>query len=199
MDGRLGLGTTLKQLHVGFGDDGYGRNAVDANGNAQAGMVDPVRGGSADRSAMAVDFGAIYRLSPAIRLGFAALNANQPDIGLADTARAARTLAIGASAKLGRGLLSSDLSRHSVLEGTTDTIFALGYELAQDFHARTVFLRAGGRVGSRDQRQLNMGFGLRFGGLQIDYSLTLPLAELAAGNNSNQVSLGYRFGQGAGR
>lgn len=187
LEGRLGLGLTLKHLHAGYGGDSG--NAIDDSGNA-TGAGDPAltRAGA---SAFAVDAGAQYRWSPRLRLGFSALNLNRPSLGAASPVM--RTVAFGLAAALGPGLLSADLLRQEVLDGQADFVAAAGYELRRTFKSQAVFLRGGARLGGRGQRQLNIGLGWRHDSLQIDYAMTLPVSALQAANHSQQVSITYRF------
>lgn len=192
---RLGIGLTLKHLHAGFGKDAYSGNAVDSSGNVQFGAQDPVLAGNGGKSAFGMDFGALYRWTSRLRLGFAALNLNRPDAGISRSSPVTRTLALGLSGKLGPGTLSTDLLRQEVLEGQADIVAALGYELRKDYKNQIFFLRGGGRAGSRDQRQANFGLGWRHDALQLDYAMTLHFSGLRPSNDSQLVSLTYRFGR----
>lgn len=181
LDGRLGAGLALKHLHAGYGS---------GSGDAP----DPALADRAGKSALGLDFGLLYQWTPRVRLGFAALNLNRPNVGLGASSPVTRTAAWGAAVKLGPGTLSADVLRQEVLDDSADLVGALGYEGRRDFEAQTVFLRGGGRAGSRGQRQLNFGLGWRRGALQLDYAMTVPVSNLQPSNQSQQVSATYRFG-----
>jgi hypothetical protein len=193
MGGRLGLGAAVKWMRVGYGSDSYTGNALDNNANS-TGAADPLLAAHSSQSAIGADLGVLYHAHPRLDIGFAILNANEPNIGLAETVKVPRSMRFGAATWAMGGRWSADVIRGQTLDSQTDTTLAVGYERRHSRAGEDIVLRGGGNVGTRDQRQLSGGLGWRRGFFQVDYGLTIPLSGLQAANLSHRLSLTFRFG-----
>ncbi len=175
----LAYGANLKLLRRSFSTD-------------QRTDADPVFQAGRDSSALTLDAGLLLRpqfsLLPGLRVGAAAQNITQPNIGLAETDRVPMNLSFGLAYQdpqlplIGPTL---DVSRRA-----GQTLIGAGWEawVAQD----TLALRFGG-----NEDEFGGGIGYKFKlnkmDMQFDYGLLWPL-NLAGTSGSQRVSISASFG-----
>ncbi|MFH2203397.1 MAG: tetratricopeptide repeat protein [Elusimicrobiota bacterium] len=175
---KLSWGLGIRQLSVTYGSDEY-----------TTGKAESAAGGSA--SAMGLDLGIQYR-SKGRRIGFAILNANEPDLGIVSANKVDRTINIGIAKMQPTWEWQNQLTRTGA-----DIRLKSGLEHRGAF--KSVALRVGFSIGSRQYRNIAMGFGYIREKFQIDYAMLMPVSGVSSGMGNHQVGLTWRFGRGKRR
>lgn len=177
---RLEIGVTGKQLYHSFMISGDPLAAAD-----------PVFRNGRSASALALDFGIVGRVSPALRLGLAVRNANRPNVGLAVADPVPREIQGGLAyefAAARRLRLTADLAYRGEDSGVQDRLTpALGLEKGVG-DGKFVF-----RCGVTPL-ELTAGFGLRWGLIGLDYALVLRRNLLDGNFGTHMLGLRVRFG-----
>lgn len=177
--GRVDLGVAGKHLS----------HSYDAASDPLAAQ-DPVFRAGTSRSAVSLDLGLGAALTDSLRLGLAARNVNEPDVGLASEDKVSREL---------QGGLSYELSRIG-LRGVVDVAYrdagfadgrrvlpSVGLEKA--LGSRKVVLRAGASI-----LDYSAGFGVRLGRVGFDYALILRRNLLEGNAGTHSFGVRFQFG-----
>ncbi|MBK8872102.1 MAG: hypothetical protein IPN19_13975 [Elusimicrobia bacterium] len=192
---RLAFGVGVKQLTRSFGETSDTQNAFLGNPGNRTGAGDPLFKDGNSKKAFGADLGALYALTGRLRLGMAIANVNQPDLGLAQSDRLPLVLRGGLAYDKTFSRVSLEVTRRSYLEKEADTRFHFGGERQWAFRRFGLLsLRAGGALGSREYRQVNMGAGYEVNGLGIDYVFTMPLGAADDTGNMHNAALSFKFG-----
>lgn len=167
-------GVNLKYLRKGYTSDVYTE-------------ADPLFAGKGySKSGFAADIGALYRLNSSYTFGLVVKNINQPDMGLGSRDIVPMQVKAGAAYWLRNGLVDLDLSFR---DRGCDAAIGAERVIQQKF-----IFRAGFLAGSDSRRNISLGFGSRFGGLNFDYAFTLPVGGIASTTGSHRLAFGFKFG-----
>ena len=169
----IGAGLTLKYLRRSYVSDAYT-------------ATDPVFSDGYAKGALGADLGFFYRPRPDYAFGLAFKNLNKPDMGLASADRLPVEVRAGASYLMRASLLDVD----AAFAGPDYTISA-GAEYS---FQRRYALRIGLAAGNDSRRNVNVGFGGRFGLAAFDYAFSLPIGGIANTNGSHRLAFSFRFG-----
>jgi len=169
----IGAGLTLKYMRRSYVSDAYT-------------ALDPVFSGGYAKGALGADLGFFYRHRTNYAFGLSLKNLNKPDLGLASADRLPIEVRAGASYLMRASLLDVD----AAFAGPDYTISA-GAEYA--FQKRYA-LRIGLATGNNSRRNVNVGFGGRFGLAAFDYAYTLPISGIANTAGSHRLAFSFRFG-----
>ena len=170
-------GVSLNRLSQNYGSDAYtALNPVFANGY--------------EKSNFGFDVG-ILKVMSGINIGLSVQDLNQPDMGLKYVDKVDRKINFGVSLK--RPTYIWDMAVAMI---GNDIRFKTGTEafLFKKFLQEKVLVRGGFNLGSRDYRNLGVGFGYRDNGYSIDYSFLYPLSGIDV-SGSHQISLTFAFGK----
>jgi len=169
----LATGLTLKYLRKGYEADPYT-------------AVDPLFSGGYSKSALGVDLGAHYRLSPKYTFGLLLRNINRPDLGIGEKDALPAQGRLGAAYWLRNGVVSVDAGVGEDFE------LAMGaeYVLHQKYP-----LRLGLNVNDNARRNVSFGLGARMASFGLDYSFTLPIGGVQDISGSHLLAFSMRFGQ----
>lgn len=172
----LYLGSSLKILTKSFGEDEYTR--IDKLFLEKGYRTMGISG----------DFGIIYRFAKCYSLAFTVTDFVEPDMGLKDSDKVALGLKLGFAYRLSGLDLVTDLAYKE-----KDWDVYLGAE--KWFLSRTIGVRAGLGIGSRENRTIAMGGSYNTSNLQFDYAFLYPLTGVLNTYGSHRVSITMRFGQ----
>ncbi|MDP2865686.1 MAG: LysM peptidoglycan-binding domain-containing protein, partial [Elusimicrobiota bacterium] len=164
---------TLKYLRRSYVSDAYT-------------ALDPVFSSGYAKGALGADLGFFYRYKTNYAFGLSFKNINKPDLGLAAADRLPVEVRAGASYLMKASLLDID----AAFAGPDYTISS---GLEYSFQKRYA-LRMGLAAGSNSRRNVNVGFGGRFGLASFDYAFSLPLGGIANTNGSHRLAFSFRFG-----
>lgn len=166
-------GLTLKYLRRSYVSDAYT-------------ALDPVFSDGYAKGALGADLGFFYRYKTNYAFGLSFKNINKPDLGLAAADRLPVEVRAGASYLMKASLLDID----AAFAGPDYTISS---GLEYSFQKRYA-LRMGLAAGNDSRRNVNIGFGGRFGLAAFDYAFTLPIGGIANTNGSHRLAFSFRFG-----
>ena len=166
-------GLTLKYLRRSYVSDAYT-------------ALDPVFSSGYAKGAVGADLGFFYRYKTNYAFGLSFKNINKPDLGLAAADRLPVEVRAGASYLMKASLLDID----AAFAGPDYTISS-GLEYS---FQRRYALRMGLAAGSNSRRNVNVGFGGRFGLAAFDYAFSLPIGGIANTNGSHRLAFSFRFG-----
>jgi len=166
-------GLTLKYLRRSYVSDAYT-------------ALDPVFSNGYAKGALGADLGFFYRYKTNYAFGLSFKNINKPDLGLAAADRLPVEVRAGASYLMKASLLDID----AAFAGPDYTISS---GLEYSFQKRYA-LRMGLAAGNNSRRNVNVGFGGRFGLAAFDYAFTLPIGGIANTNGSHRLAFSFRFG-----
>ncbi len=169
----IGGGVTLKYLRRSYVSDAYT-------------ALDPVFSSGYAKGAVGADLGFFYRYKTNYAFGLSFKNINKPDLGLAAADRLPVEVRAGASYLMKASLLDID----AAFAGPDYTISS---GLEYSFQKRYA-LRMGLAAGSNSRRNVNVGFGGRFGLASFDYAFSLPIGGIANTNGSHRLAFSFRFG-----
>lgn len=169
----IGAGLTLKYMRRSYVSDAYTE-------------LDPVFSGGYSKGALGADLGFFYRHRTNYAFGLSIKNINKPDLGLASADRLPIEVRAGASYLMRASLLDVD----AAFAGPDYTVSA-GAEYA--FQKRYA-LRIGLATGNNSRRNVNVGFGGRFGLAAFDYAYSLPISGIANTAGSHRLAFSFRFG-----
>jgi len=169
----IGAGVTLKYMRRSYVSDSYT-------------AVDPVFASGNSAGALGADLGFFYRPKPDYAFGLSFKNLNKPDLGLASADRLPVEVHAGASYLMRSSLLDVD----AAFAGPDYTV-AAGAEYA---FQRRFSLRMGLAAGNDSRRNVNVGFGGRFGLAAFDYAFSLPISGIANTSGSHRLAFSFRFG-----
>ncbi|MDD5208893.1 MAG: LysM peptidoglycan-binding domain-containing protein [Elusimicrobiales bacterium] len=172
----IGAGLTLKYLRRSYVSDAYT-------------ALDPVFANGYAKGALGADLGFFYRPQANYAFGLSLKNINKPDMGLASADRLPVEVRAGASYLMRASLLDID----AAFAGPDYTI-STGLEYS--FQKRYA-LRMGLAAGNNSRRNVNIGFGGRFGLAAFDYAFSLPIGGIANTNGSHRLAFSFRFGNEA--
>jgi hypothetical protein len=185
------LGGSIKMLKKQIGSDEFTTNAVNPITGNPTNSPDPLLASGRSKTAIALDFGAQYRLTRAYALGFAARNFNGPDLALEGSSDKAPSIYTAALArKLRKGSLDVELMNWKGAE--SNSRLSLGGEHWFD---NGFALRAGLGMGSRSYSTLSFGASYRMESFQFDYATVLPLSGVEGTIGNQQISLTVRLGK----
>lgn len=169
----VGGGITFKYLRRSYVSDGYT-------------ALDPVFAKGYAKGALGADLGFFYRYRTNYAFGLSFRNLNKPDLGLASADRLPIEVRAGASYLMRSSLLDID----AAFSGPDYTISS---GLEYSFQKRYA-LRMGLAAGNDSRRNVNIGFGGRFGLAAFDYAFSLPIGGIANTNGSHRLAFSFRFG-----
>ncbi|MBI4349924.1 MAG: conjugal transfer protein TraF, partial [Elusimicrobia bacterium] len=169
----VGGGLTLKYLRRSYVSDAYT-------------ATDPVFSSGYATGALGMDLGFFYRYRTNYAFGLSFRNLNKPDLGLASADRLPVEVRAGASYLMRSSLLDLD----AAFSGPDYTISS---GLEYSFQKRYA-LRMGLAAGNNSRRNVNIGFGGRFGLAAFDYAFSLPISGIANTNGSHRLAFSFRFG-----
>lgn len=172
----IGAGLTLKYLRRSYVSDAYT-------------ALDPVFANGYSKGALGADLGFFYRPQTNYAFGLSFKNLNKPDMGLASADRLPVEVRAGASYLMRASLLDID----AAFAGPDYTV-STGLEYS--FQKRYA-LRMGLAAGNNSRRNVNIGFGGRFGLAAFDYAFSLPIGGIANTNGSHRLAFSFRFGNEA--
>lgn len=181
MSKTLRLGATLKILNKSFGIGGDPNLAVDPLFKKQG----------TDAQAMSLDLGARWQRSKRWSFGASVLDANSPDTGLGQADKVERTLRAGVGYHPRLYHFGFDLARTG-----SDLDVQVGGE--RWFARKTFALRGGFGLGSRSDRDLNVGATYRNDTFEVNYAMNLPLTGISGTSGTHRFSFIVRFGARAG-
>lgn len=194
---RLAVGAGLKSLGRTFGDTADTINAFSGNnpGN-RTGTLDPVFQGGHGANAWGLDLGALYVLTPRLRVGMSLANLNRPDLGLVNDEKLPLLTRVGVAFQPKHMKVSADVSRRTYLNSDADNRLHLGLEREWMFRRYGLLsVRGGAGFGGRDYRQVSLGAGYEINGLVFDYVFTVPLGALDETGNTHNLAVSYKFGR----
>lgn len=136
-------------------------------------------------SALAFDFGLIYKFQNNLSLGFVMKNFNRPDIGLASEDRIPVEYRAGAFYRWKTFNYAFDLGKKSDIFN-----YSLGGE---GWFMSRYALRMGLDFDTNDKRNVSAGLGYKFNNFQMDYSFLMPLTGIKGTAGSHKFSILLRF------
>ena len=169
----IGAGLTLKYMRRSYVSDAYT-------------ALDPVFANGYATGALGADLGFFYRPKTNYAFGLSFKNINKPDLGLASEDRLPVEVRAGASYLMRSSLLDLD----AAFAGP-DYIISAG---AEHTIQRCYVLRLGLAAGNNSRRNVNVGFGARFGLASFDYAFSLPIGGIASTIGSHRLAFSFRFG-----
>jgi len=186
--GSLSAGFSLKILSKGFKKTQYTENATNLDTGELRGERDPVFANGYSETGFSTDFGILYWLGRHHSFGLTLDDINQPDMGLAEKDR------IPLGTKLGYAYRGRNFNMTSdIMFKRKDIMFSAGAE--KWFMSRSLALRGGLGVGTREYASLSLGASYRYSQLfQFDYSFLYPLTGISSFYGSHRFSVSLRFG-----
>ncbi|OGR71386.1 MAG: hypothetical protein A2089_10505 [Elusimicrobia bacterium GWD2_63_28] len=172
----IGAGLTLKYMRRAYTSDAYT-------------ALDPVFNGGYSKAALGADLGFFYRPKTNYAFGLSFRNINKPDMGLDSSDPLPIETRAGFSYLTRANLLDID----AAFAGPDYTLSA-GVE--HTFQKRFM-LRMGLATGNDSRRNVNLGFGSRFGLAAFDYSFSLPISGVAGTIGSHRLAFSFKFGADA--
>jgi len=172
----LSAGITGKQFYRQFGRDAY----TD---------TDPVFTNTGyTKLSLGVDVGLIYKVETLpIRVGFAALDINAPDIGIG----AVETLPL--TLKFGAAFVSEDLFVEvDAVFKNSRIYFNAGGE--GWIFQKDIIIRSGFSMGDTGLKEATFGLGYKTNEFDFNYSFSFPMSGVANTFGSHQTSISFRFG-----
>lgn len=187
--GSLSAGLNLKLLYKGFEKTIYTENAINLDSPTQRkGGRDPVFENGYSRTGFSTDLGLLYDLGKHHSFALTLNDINQPDMGLADKDRVALATKLGYAYRSTNFNMTSDLTFKR-----RDITISAGTE--KWFMGKTLALRGGLGLGTREYASLSLGASYRYSRLfQFDYSFVYPLRGISSFSGSHRFSLTLRFG-----
>jgi len=186
--GSLAAGLNLKVLYKGFEKTIYTENATNLDTGQPKGGRDPVFENGYSRTGFSTNLGLLYDLGKHHSFALTLNDVTQPNMGLADKDR------IVLATKLGYAYRSSNFNMTSDLTfKRRDITISAGTE--KWFMGKTLAVRGGLGVGTREYASLSLGASYRYSRLfQFDYSFVYPLRGISSFYGSHRFSLTLRFG-----
>jgi hypothetical protein len=165
-------------------------------GSDPAAANDPVFAHGTARSAYALDAGVIATLTPAVKLGLAVRNINEPNVGLASLDRVPREIQAGLSYDVTAWALrlTADYVYRDVPSGSFSDRALPSVGLEKGFVDDRVRFRLGATPD-----QFSGGIGVRFGPIDFDYTFILTRGLISNNAGTQQAGLRYRFGASAAK
>ncbi len=184
----LAAGLNLKLLYKGFKKTSYTENAINLDTSELKGGRDPVFKNGYSHTGFSANLGLLYDLGRHHSIGLALNDINQPDMGLADKDRVALATKLGYAYRSTNFNMTSDLTFKR-----RDITISAGTE--KWFMGKTLAVRSGLGVGTREYASLSLGASYRYSRLfQFDYSFVYPLRGVSSFSGSHRFSLTLRFG-----
>lgn len=169
--GTLGFG--MRNLSVKYGSDQFsGLNSLQGK----------------SKTAMGIDLGYRHYARKAT-YAISIINANEPDLGIKSSSKVDRKISLGMAVPTPVLDFMTQLDRVG-----KDTHINLGLERWNK--GRHLALRGGVNFGSRDYRNLGLGFGYVTRIVTFDYALLLPFSGIATTLGTHQIGLTFQWGKG---
>ncbi len=155
---------------------------------------DPVFRGGTSRSALGLDFGAVYPIAPGFDVGFSVKNFNRPDVGLASEDRVARQWRAAVAFPVGGRVLTvtTELAvRGATYPGGARRVLptvGLQKRISGVWDAEVLF-----RIGVNPD-EITSGFGIQKGRMGVDYALVLNRNLLGGSVGSHLIGVRLLFG-----
>ncbi|HNY23494.1 MAG TPA: type IX secretion system membrane protein PorP/SprF [Bacteroidales bacterium] len=194
----LFLGGAVKYLYTSFG---LFRETFDAtNGVLNTGQADPLLSGRRGHSAFDADLGALYRFNTHYQIGMQLAHLVSSEMAYSSGDSDKLPLAVKAAFNY-RSLISNLVLQCETTkgpDGSADNRATVAAErwyprkLAGDFAVRGAL-----GTGSRQYRQVSLGFSYRNKRMQADYGFSIPLGGISGINGSHRMALTFRFGKGS--
>jgi len=186
--GALTAGLSLKVLYKGFKETLYTENAVNLDTGDPRGGRDPVFEDGYSHTGFSTDLGLLYDLGRHHSFALALKDINQPDMGLLGKDKVALATKLGYAYRSGNFNMTSDLTFKR-----RDVTISAGTE--KWFMDKTLAVRAGLGIGTREYASLGLGASYRYSRLfQFDYGFVYPLRGISSFSGSHRFSLTLRFG-----
>ncbi|MFA5140220.1 MAG: type IX secretion system membrane protein PorP/SprF [Elusimicrobiota bacterium] len=147
---------------------------------------DPVFSGGTSARGLGLDLAALYRSSGPFSAGLSIAELNQPDLGLKSEDKVPRTVRFGAAYRPPGYTFDGDLV---LRDGDWDVLLGM-----ERIFARSLVGRMGFGLGSRSDRDVSAGAGLRAAHFQLDYAFVFPLSGVAATAGTHRFTMTVRFG-----
>jgi len=184
----LAAGLNLKVLYKGFEKTIYTENAINLDTSERKGGRDPVFENGYSHTGFSTSLGLLYDLGRHHSFGLTLNDINQPNMGLADKDKVALATKLGYAYRARNFNMTSDLT----FKRRDITISAGGEKW---FMGKTIALRGGLGIGTREYSSLSLGASYRYSRLfQFDYSFVYPLRGISSFSGSHRFSLTLRFG-----
>lgn len=194
--GELFLGASLKGLYSSFGS--FAESASATDGVINTGLRDPVLGGSSGHSALDADAGALYRFPGNYQLGLQLAHLARPDMAFSSSDSDPLPLAV----KLGlnyKSLISNLAAQAETTRAPDGSADHRVTAAAERWFPKTFIGDFGVRgalgLGSREYKQISMGFSYRTRRVQVDYGYSLPLGGIEDTGGSHRMALTFSFGK----
>jgi tetratricopeptide (TPR) repeat protein len=191
--GQLLAGLSMKYLTRGFSAGDEASNAM--NQLNATGQADPVLSGESGTSAIDIDAGFLYRFPRRFQVGLMIQHLNEPDVGFAGSDKLGRNVRLGLAYKSLWMNLTGEFRMDSAPDGSKDKDVVLA---AERFFPTLTMGQFGVRsslgFGSRQWKQLTMGFSYRINKIQADYGFVLPIGSVKGTVGTHRVALGFHFG-----
>jgi len=170
-------GISLNRLSQNYGSDAYT-------------AINPAFANGYEKSNFGFDVG-ILKVMNSVNVGLSIQDLNQPDMGLKYEDKIDRKVNFGISLK--RQTYIWDMAVAMVGKDFRVKTGAEAF-LFQKLLQEKVLMRGGINFGSRDYRNLSVGFGYRDSGYSIDYSFLYPFSGMSV-SGSHQISLNFSWGK----
>jgi len=186
-------GFSIKQLSRGFSAGDEASNAK--NQLTSTGQADPLLSGETSASAFDLDVGFLYRFPRKFQIGLMIQHLNEPDVGFGGSDKLGRNMRLGLGYKSLWMNLTGEFRMDSAPDGSTDKDIIIGGERYFPTLTRGQFgVRSSIGFGSRQWKQISMGFSYRINKIQIDYGMMLPIGSVKGTAGTHRVALGFHFG-----
>jgi tetratricopeptide (TPR) repeat protein len=190
-------GLSLKYLRSSFGT--FPESADSTNGIVvQTGQADPVLTGSSSKGMIDADLGLLLKMNPHYSLGMAVTHLLAPDAAFADGDSDKLPMAIKLAGNYRSHLsnLTAQVDMQKAPDGTQDKTFSMGAErwFVSRFYG-TLGARGGFNFGSRDYKNLNLGFSYKTRRMRFDYGFALPIGTVSGTAGSHKFAMSVKFGK----
>ena len=197
--GSLYGGLNLKYLRRSFGSFPEETDSLTGNGlQVTPGAADPVLAGRKSVGVPDADLGLLYRLPEHYAIGLSLAHLLRPNVAFnsRDSNRLPLAVRLGLSYRGLFSVLSAQLETKQSSAGTQDKVVTLAAErwLPRLFIGDFAF-RGALASGSRDFKQISIGFGYRTRRFEADYAFLMPINSVASTAGSHRLGLSVRFGR----
>lgn len=193
----LQWGLNLKYLNHAFNPTGEASNAKTTGFNyVFNGQPDPVLSGKNSKGVIDGDLGLLWRTHRHYSLGLMATHLTSPNISFAgDQDKLPLGMKLGFGYKSLWSNLASDIDLRKAPDGSMDKILVLGAErYFPSLDYGQIGFRGSLGIGSRDFRQITMGFSYRINKIQLDYAFLMPLGTIRGTLGNHRIAFLFHFG-----